>query len=193
MKTLTIVIAGAALCLGACRDNDSANTTTVDKAALNDAALNDAAVNASAVVPAATNNQSFVNAAAASDRFEIESSRLAATKAESSAVKKFAEQMITAHTQSTAKLKSVLAGVTPTIAPDDTPNAEQQSALTSLQGANGTDFDSAYSSAQVDAHQKTLDTLKAYVANGDNPKLRAFAKEMIPTVTAHLNMAKGLQ
>lgn len=193
MKSLTIVLAGAALFLGACSKNDSANNTAVNDATLNGAALNDVAVNDSAAAPAATNAQSFVNAAASSDRFELESSRLAATKAESSAVKTFAEQMISAHTQSTAKLKSVLAGVTPAIAPDDTPTAEQQSAMTSLQAAKGSDFDSAYASAQVDAHQKTLDTLKAYAAKGDNPKLQAFAKELIPTVTQHLNMAKGLQ
>ncbi|MES2119788.1 MAG: DUF4142 domain-containing protein [Pseudomonadota bacterium] len=193
MKALTIVLAGAALCLGACRNNDIGNNTAVDDVALNDAALNDVAVNDGAAAPATTNGQAFVNAAAASDRFEIESSRLAATKAQSSAVKKFAEQMISVHSQSTAKLKSVLAGVTPTIAPDDTPNAEQQSALTSLQAVTGMDFDSAYSSAQVDAHQKTLDTLNAYAANGDNPKLQAFAREMIPIVSGHLNMAKALQ
>lgn len=42
-------------------------------------------------------------------------------------------------------------------------------------------------------HQKTLDALKAYVANGNAPQLKAFAEEMIPIVTAHLNMAKAMK
>ena len=58
---------------------------------------------------------------------------------------------------------------------------------------NGAAFDSAYASAQVDAHQKTLNALKGYAASGDNAQLKTFATGMIPTVTAHLNMAKGLK
>ena len=193
MKTLTIVIAGAALCLGACRDNDSANTTTVDKAALNDAALNDAAVNASAVVPAATNNQSFVNAAAASDRFEIESSKLAETAGQSAAVKSFAAKMVTAHEGSTAKLKRTAAGLSPAVTPDDTLSAAQQADLDSLKATKGAAFDAAYASAQVEAHQQALDGLKAYAASGDTPALKDLANGLVPTVTAHLNMAKGLK
>ena len=39
----------------------------------------------------------------------------------------------------------------------------------------------------------TLDTLKAYAANGDVSSLKTFATEMVPVVTGHLNMAKGLK
>ena len=74
--------------------------------------------------------QGFANAAAASDKFEIETSQLAATNASSAAVKKFATQMIAAHSASTAKLKSTLAGQSPAITPDDTLNPEQQSRST---------------------------------------------------------------
>jgi putative membrane protein len=193
MKTLTIVLAGAALTLGACHKNEAANDTTLNDVAINDVTANDSGDLTNMAAPAPTTAQGFVNAAAASDRFEIESSKLAATAAESSAVKKFAQQMISAHTSSTAKLKSAIAGMTPAITPDDTPNADQQAAMTSLQSKKGADFDSAYAEAQADAHQKTLDTLNAYAAGGDNPKLQAFAKQLIPTVAAHLNLAKGLK
>ncbi|MEW2849287.1 DUF4142 domain-containing protein [Stenotrophomonas maltophilia] len=46
---------------------------------------------------------------------------------------------------------------------------------------------------QTAAHQQTLDTLKAYAASGDMPALKDFATGLIPTVTAHLNMAKSLK
>ena len=193
MKTLTIALAGAALTLGACNRNDAANNTTLNDVAINDVTANDSGdmTNMSAAAP--TTAQGFVNAAAASDHFEIETSKLAATNASSSAVKSFANQMISAHTQSTAKLKSTLTGISPSIAADDTLTPAQQAALTSLQGKKGAEFDSAYAAAQVDAHQKTLDTLNAYAAGGDQPKLQDFAKQLIPTVTAHLNLAKGLK
>ena len=83
--------------------------------------------------------------------------------------------------------------MSPPITPDDTLSADQQAKLDSLKGLNGTAFDSAYASAQVEAHQKALDALNAYAASGDNPTLKTFATGLIPTVTAHLNMAKGLK
>ena len=76
---------------------------------------------------------------------------------------------------------------------DDTLNPTQQQKLDSLKGLNGAAFDSAYASAQVEAHQMALDMLKNYAASGDNAQLKTFANGMIPTVTAHLNMAKGLK
>jgi putative membrane protein len=57
---------------------------------------------------------------------------------------------------------------------------------------SGADFDKAYAKAQVEAHQATLTALKDYAANGDSAPLQAFAKGLVPTVTAHLNMAKSL-
>ncbi len=97
---------------------------------------------APAAVP--TTAQGFANAAAASDKFEIESSKLAASSAQSSAVKSFATKMIDAHTASTAKLKSTVAGMSPAITIDDTLSADQQQKLDSLKALHGADFDSAY-------------------------------------------------
>ncbi|MEP7007177.1 MAG: DUF4142 domain-containing protein, partial [Sphingomonas bacterium] len=45
----------------------------------------------------------------------------------------------------------------------------------------------------VAAHQATLDALKSYSTGGDVPALKTFATGLIPTVTAHLNMAKSLK
>jgi putative membrane protein len=71
--------------------------------------------------------------------------------------------------------------------------AEQQQSLDALKGKKGADFDAAYIEAQTRGHQETLDTLKAYSASGEVPSLKEFAAKLIPIVTAHLNMAKGLK
>jgi putative membrane protein len=136
--------------------------------------------------------QTFANTAAASDAFEIATSKLALDKAGKPAVRKFAQQMITAHTASTAKLKSVGGSLSPAITPDPTLSADQQQVLTDLQSKSAAEFDSAYKAAQVSGHQKTLDALKSYAASGDTPALKSFASGLVPTVTAHLNMAKSL-
>jgi len=194
-NTLIILLSGAVLAVGACNKHEP---TTADNGASdlniatdNMSVDNGAMANSAAASPLSA--QGFANAAAASDRFEIESSKLAATQASSSAVKKFAEKMIAAHTESTAKLKTTASGLSTPVTPDDTLSADQQAKLDSLKGLNGAGFDSAYASAQVDAHQAALDGLKNYGASGDTPEFKTFANGLVPTVTAHLNMAKGLK
>jgi putative membrane protein len=142
--------------------------------------------------PAASPGQAFADAAAASDTFEIETSKLAQTKSQSAKVKRFAGEMIKAHTASTAKLKTAAGAASPAITPSPTLTPAQQQTLDALSAKSGADFDKAYADAQRSGHQATLDALKAYSTNGDVPSLKAFATELVPTVTAHLNMAKGL-
>lgn len=136
--------------------------------------------------------QSFANVAAASDTFEIETSKLALTKAGSPKVKAFAQKMIDAHTDSTAKLKTAAAAATPAIMPVSSLTTAQQAKLDGLAAKSGADFDRAYAAIQVTAHQETLDALKGYSTGGEVPSLNAFAKQLLPIVTAHLNMAKSL-
>ena len=190
---LLILVSGSVLTLAACNKHDETNVAGDNAVMADNIAMTDNAMVANDAALSPLTAQGFANAAAASDRFEIESSQLAATNASSAAVKKFATQMIAAHTASTAKLKSTLATQSPAIAPDDTLNPEQQATLDSLKGQTGAAFDSAYAAAQVDAHSKTLDALKNYSASGDNDSLKSFADGLIPTVTSHLNLAKGLK
>jgi putative membrane protein len=189
INKLAIFLSGTALALGACSKQDDTNNYAGNDITIADE--NGAATNAVVVSPLTA--QGFANAAAASDRFEIESSKLAASAASSPAVKAFAQKMIAAHEGSTAKLKTTAGGLSPAVTPDDTLTAEQQQTLDSLKAAKGAQFDEAYAAAQVDAHQKALDALNGYAASGDNQALKDFAKGLVPTVTAHLNMAKGLK
>jgi putative membrane protein len=199
MKRSYLIISAslAAVALTACSHKGNADATE-NSAASPSAGLNDNNATASPAVdqnsPAAAlaPGQAFANQAAASDAFEITTSKLALDKADKPSLKKFAQQMITAHTASTAKLKMAAGGLSPAITPDPALSADQQQALADLQSKSGADFDAAYKAAQVDGHQKTLDALKAYADSGDVPALKTFASGLVPTVTAHLNMAKGL-
>lgn len=163
-----------------------------------DSTVNDLAPNAASPIiteasPTLSAGQVFANAAAASDAFEIESSKLAATSAASAGTKAFAQSMIKGHTDSTEKLKKAASEATPPLTPDPTLTPDQVQALESLKGKEGAEFDAAYADAQTTAHQKTLETLRAYSTGGDAPSLKAFATAMVPIVAAHLNMAKGLK
>lgn len=190
-KALIILLAGTALSISACKKNDAADTANQDITMSDNGMMANDAMAAPAALP--TTAPDFVNAAAASDKFEIDSSKLAASSGASASVKAFASKMITAHSATTAKLKAAIAGMTPALTPNDTPNADQQALMAGLQGKTGATFDAAYKDAQVTAHQKTLDALNAYASGGDNPKLQDVAKGMVPMVAAHLNLAKGLK
>ena len=187
MKFRAMIMLSGSLALAACGQKSDTANADMNAAGDNIMVANDT------VAAAPATAQGFANAAAASDRFEIESSKLAESAAQSAAVKSFAAKMVSAHTASTAKLKAAAAGLSPAVTPDDTLSAEQQSSLDSLKPLKGAPFDSAYAAAQVDAHQKALDALNGYAASGDNAKLKELASGMVPTVTAHLNMANALK
>jgi putative membrane protein len=187
IKLSATLLAGA-LSLAACGHKTETTTTET----VNTTGDNVADVETPAA-PALTPGQTFANTAAASDAFEIETSKLALQLSQSDAVKAFARQMVTAHTTSTEKLKAAAAGVSPAIAPDPTLTPEQQQKLADLKTKTGAAFDTAYAAEQVAGHQATLDALKAYAASPDVAPLSQFATTMVPIVTAHLNMAKSIK
>jgi putative membrane protein len=184
-----VLLSAATVSLAACGHKTDTTTTNTDTTVTT--SNTDATMNAAA--PAASASQTFVNTAAASDAFEIATSKLALDTSKSAAIKKFADAMIKAHTGSTAKLKGITAALTPPLTPDPTLTADQQSTLDGLKSKTGSDFDSAYAAAQVAAHTATLAAVKAYGANGDVPQIKDFANGLVPTVTAHLNMANALK
>jgi len=179
LKT-SALLSAAAIALAACGPKTETTNVTVDTSVTNEVAV---------ALPSA--DQVFANTAASSDAFEIAAAKLALTNAGSPGIKKFAQMMIDAHTESTAKLKTA-AGAT-SVTPDPTLTQDQQQKLEALQALKGADFDRAYAAGQVGAHESTLAALKDYSANGAVPQFKAFATQLVPIVTAHLNMAKALK
>lgn len=81
----------------------------------------------------------------------------------------------------------------PALVPDPALTPEQQGRLDALNAASGAAFDTAYIAEQRSAHEATLAVLRDYAANGASPPLKTFATDLVPTVTAHLNMATSLK
>jgi putative membrane protein len=188
--TIIALLTGSALALAGCGGSKTETSTTTNSVTTQADSLT---VDTNVTTPVLSPGQAFANAAASSDAFEIAESQFAQTASKSAAIKAFAQKMIDAHTGSTTKLKAAAASATPAITPDATLTAEQQQKLDALKAKTGADFDTAYAADQVAAHQATLDALKTYSATGDVPELKTFATGLVPTVTAHLNMAKGLK
>jgi putative membrane protein len=131
----------------------------------------------------------FVTEAAQSDMFEIQSSKLAATKTQG-AVQTFANQMVTDHTKTTGDLKSMAPSAHAKLPPEMA--SSQQKMLDKLKGLKGDDFSKQYVSDQASAHKSAVSLFERYGKGGDNEKLKAWATQTLPTLQHHLDMANDL-
>ncbi len=128
----------------------------------------------------------FVQRASASSRFEIRSSELARQKAGSDVLKGFAQEMIRDHTTMGQRLQAALGSA----ARPQTPEAELQEpmfrkVLEQLEQASGAQFDQLYTEAQMNAHEDAVTLFRTYASSGEDERLRAFAKESLPTLERH--------
>lgn len=181
MKAHLFLAAASALALAAC--GDAADT---DATVTGDAMAEQTATTA----PVALTAQAFVDAASASDTFEVEAGKLAQQTGTSQAVKDFGAMMVADHTKSTADLRAAAVQATGvTVNPQLT--AKQQSDLAALRNA-GDNFDNLYAQQQVAAHDAALQLLKDYAASGDAASLKAFAGNTAPVVEGHLTHAREL-
>ena len=135
----------------------------------------------------------FANAVAASDRFEIESSKVAADRASSPQIKTFAEQLRADHEKSSTELKAAAAMATPAVTVTPTLDPEQKAMLDQLKGASGADFDRRFIDQQTTAHQKALSLLRNYVGKGDVQPLKDFANKTATVVEGHLEHVNGIR
>lgn len=193
---MTVLLLAGCASLAACNNAEQrAENAAASVGATADAAgdrIENAADNGMAALTPTPTPQEFVNRAAKSDAFEIAAARLAAKSAQSSEVKAFAEKMITAHTESTAKVKAAAAKASPAITPDPTLTADQQEDLAVLGKLTGAKFDEEYMDGQVDAHEDALALMRVFADGGADAGLKAAAVEIAPVVEGHLTMAREL-
>ncbi|NKK74035.1 DUF4142 domain-containing protein [Rhizobium anhuiense] len=139
----------------------------------------------------APKTEDFVQEAATSDMFEIESSKLALERGDS-ATKTFAQQMVTDHEKTSSELKALIsAGKVKAQLPSAMTSA-QQDMLDKLKGLQGDDFIKQYHSDQEAAHEDAVDLFKRYGEGGDNAELKAWAASTRPALEHHLQMAEDL-
>ncbi|MBW8708552.1 MAG: DUF4142 domain-containing protein [Alphaproteobacteria bacterium] len=139
-----------------------------------------------------TTTQGFVTAAATSDMYEVTAGKLAAERAQSSAVKAFAQKMVEAHTGTTAKLKSIIASNNIKVTPPAHVDNRRQGMLDDLRGAKAEDFDHRYITQQIAAHKEADILFRGYAKDGDNATIKDFAGTTDKDIKMHLSMAQKL-
>lgn len=122
---------------------------------------------------------------------EVEMGKLAADKASSSEVKKFATQMVTDHTKTNEELEKIAIGKSLKV--PSALDAEHKAKLEMLSKTTGAEFDKAYVRAQVSGHEKMQQLLDHEAKNSKDADLKMFAEKTLPTVKGHYQMATELQ
>jgi len=138
----------------------------------------------------ATADRDFYAKAAAGGMAEVETGALAQVKGNSGAVREFGEMMVRDHTEANDKLKQI-AGRKNIELPTE-PDAKHKAKKQELEAVSGAAFDTAYIQAQVSDHEATESLLKRQIESGTDPEAKAWAREALPTVTAHLKRAREL-
>lgn len=144
-----------------------------------------------ALVGVSSSTDDFVREAAIGDMFETVSSELAAIRGDVP-IRAFAARMNEAHQKSSAELTLLVrrhAGGT-TIPP--TMDGSRQAMLARLRGLMGDEFNRQYREDQLTAHRDAISLFQRYAENGDNPQLRAWARNLLPVLREHLRMAEAL-
>lgn len=179
---------------GAIAEGESANEVAVTPAGDTDRGLvpdTQPAVDGTEAMAATP--QVFVDKAAASDEFEIQSSRLALEKSEDESIREFAQRLIDDHTEASANLREAASGVTPALTVQPELNPKQKSDLQDLQDSDTAGFNQRYLTIQIAAHETALAMLRNYADSGAASPLTEHAKKTAPVVQHHLETVRGMK
>jgi putative membrane protein len=134
----------------------------------------------------------FVAKAGASDLYEIESSRIALSRAARPDVREMARMLVADHTRSSEQVMAAaradgLRPAPPRLEP------RHRAMIRQLQRARGPGFDRLYLSQQVPAHREALTLHRNYSRLGRGDDLRRAAAAIAPVVEGHLAHARRLE
>jgi len=137
----------------------------------------------------------FVESAAISDMYEIQSSRIALDRTQNPTVRDAAKKMIDDHTDSSAKLETAVQQ-SPKVETSNVPNEldkRREKMIEHLREAPADAFDRTYLKQQVMAHEEATKLMHTYRDDGDCQVLRSFATEVSPLIESHLDHMKRLE
>jgi putative membrane protein len=135
-------------------------------------------------------DRSFLEKAAQANLAEIETGKLAATKATTDDLRKFGQKMVQDHSKTLKQLQGLAQnkGVTLPSAPDDAHKA----LAADLSRASGKEFDLIYvKNAGVADHEMAKTLFEAGTGSQD-ADIRSFAKKVLPDIEHHLEMAQKI-
>jgi putative membrane protein len=125
----------------------------------------------------------FMQFAAQSGVFELQSSQLASQKSTTVDVIDFAQEMITDHSVQAKELDSLAA--VKNISLTKTLPAAKQAIVNRLNGETGSTFDKDYINEQIAAHDETINNFEQAASGAKDADVKAFANKYLPALRMH--------
>lgn len=131
----------------------------------------------------------FVEEVSAKGIAEVESAKLALEKSKSADVQAFAKKMISDHSAANRELTGI--ATRKNLEVSDEAELTTKAKKFVLELRDDQSFDEAYANNQVEAHEDTIELFER-AAISDDAELAAFAKQTLPKLKQHLQMANTL-
>lgn len=188
-----ITIAAAALCLGACKKQESYENTssTTSTSATGTSAITSTTSTSTAASTLSKDDQEFATKAAQGNMAEVNAGQMAAQKGTSADVKAFGNRMVNDHGKALDELKQWAATKGFTL-PTDV-SADQKAEADKLSQKSGADFDKSYADTMADDHEKDAKEFEKASKDAQDPDLKAWAAKTLPIIQDHLKMAKEMK
>ncbi|WP_292401551.1 MULTISPECIES: DUF4142 domain-containing protein [unclassified Methylophaga] len=133
--------------------------------------------------------EDFVETASAKGIAEIETARMALDEG-TAQIHEFANRMIEDHTKANNELRDIARQQDLEVADDPTLMDMAKAMMLSIR--NDESFDDAYIENSINAHEETIELFER-ASHSDNDAIRAFAREKLPILREHLQMANELE
>lgn len=141
--------------------------------------------------PTKVDDKKFVKDATIGGLTEVELGKLAEDKGGSDAVKQFGRHLVDDHTKANNQLKEAASKAGFSV--PESLDSKHQARIDKLSKLSGTQFDRAFIKDEVKDHESDVRAFKDESTNGTNADVKAFASNALPTLEAHLTMAKDLR
>lgn len=135
-------------------------------------------------------DQAFVTAASQIGKTEIDAGNIALQRSQNSAVKEFAQMMITEHSENYARLSGIAERDKVKIG---TLDAKHSGVVDTLRSTPAADFDRIYVGKMVQGHQDALTTFQTMAKKSDDAEIKSYADDTVIAVQKHLDHVQKLQ
>lgn len=134
-------------------------------------------------------DKTFATKAAEGSIAEIKFASLAEQKTDDQQIKNFAHKLTEDHTKALDEIKSIAQKKGITL--PDSMNAKDQAEYDRLSKLSGDQFDKAYTRFMERDHHKDIAEFRREAEKGQDPDLKSYAANTVPTLESHLRMAEA--
>lgn len=136
-------------------------------------------------------DQEFINTAAQTDMMEAHMGQVAQDKGGTQGVKDFGQTLVTDHTNDYQQLSQIATKDGATV-PKGL-DATRDRMIAPLEKLSGAAFDRKFVQAMIAGHEKAISEYEREAKDGQNPDIKNYASQALPTLHKHLDTARSLE